>query len=93
MIRTHDLKICSLNHCTTLLVNVFGKEANCKATLAFIVYFDKYYITTLRCPIPHLKRNDKAFATVKKEINSYFKKIKKKVPPPTHNNHPMLDHN
>lgn len=35
MIRTHDLEICSLNHCATLLVNVFWK----KNTLAFYCFF------------------------------------------------------
>lgn len=39
MIRTQDLGICSLNHCATLLVNVFGKEATFKTTLAFYCLF------------------------------------------------------
>lgn len=35
MIRTHDLEICSLNHCATLLVNVFWK----KKYTCFLLFF------------------------------------------------------
>lgn len=40
-----------LTYCATMLGDNFGKETVYKIKLDFIVYFDRSYVTTLRCPI------------------------------------------
>lgn len=45
-----------LTYCTTLLSNSIRKELFYKITLDYIVYFDKYYVTTWKCPIQHYRK-------------------------------------
>lgn len=55
-IRNHGIKICSSFN--PLQYDILGKKLFYEFTSDFIVYFDKEYVTTCRCPNSHTTLNN-----------------------------------